>query len=130
MPRGLITDYPNFPAAELTCKCGCGQNLMAAGFMARLQMLRTKLGFPFPITSAYRCPDHNERVSSTGRQGPHTYGCAVDIAVSGQRAHQIIKHAAIDFTGIGIKQHGPHESRFIHLDTLAGSKRPWIWSYR
>jgi len=126
MTRSL---YPNFTDDELTCKCGCGQQLMAASFMAHLQRLRTKLGFPFPIISAYRCPDHNEAVSSTGRHGPHTTGCAVDIAVSGSQARQIIKHAT-DFSGIGVKQHGPHEVRFIHLDTIAGGKRPWVWSYK
>ena len=125
-------DYPNFTEDEFRCKCGCGQCLMAAGFMAELQRLRTRMGFPFPITSGYRCPDHNSTVSSTGRDGPHTTGCAVDIAVYGWKAHNLIARASRDFgfSGVGIKQHGPRPYRFIHLDTLAGANRPWVWSYQ
>ena len=36
-------------------------------------------------------------------------------------------------TGIGIKQSGPHASRFLHMDDLedgVSGPRPWIWSYR
>ena len=38
---------------------------------------------------------------------------------------------AMGMTGIGIKQHGPHNKRFIHLDNLDNSThpRPTIWSY-
>ena len=43
-----------------------------------LQTARENLG-PLQITSAYRCPSHNDSVSSTGMAGPHTTGLAVDI---------------------------------------------------
>ena len=113
---------------ELTCRCGSGQMSMDPQFMARVVAMRDAVGFPFPVTSGYRCPDHNEKVSSTGRNGPHTTGKALDIGVSRQQAYKLLK-AALErgFTGIGISQKG--NGRFIHLDGLEDRGRPTIWSY-
>lgn len=121
-------DFPNFGRHEFVCHCGCGRADMDAGFMATLQRLRTSLGFPFVISSGYRCPEHNARLGG----GPaHPEGRAADIRIAGAQA-LILVQAATEFTGVGVKQTGPHGSRFIHLDTLPQSPRaprPWIWSY-
>jgi len=98
-------------------------------FMDSLQALRDKFG-PLPISSGYRSPDYNNRISSTGRDGPHTKGRAADILLYGKDAFGLL--AAIGpygFTGVGIKQTGPYKSRFVHLDNLPGPNRPWVWSY-
>jgi len=99
--------------------------------MQRLDRLRERLAFPFLISSAYRCADRNEIVSTTGRDGPHTTGRAVDIFVMGESAYLVNKFAPhFGFTGIGMKQHG--KDRFYHLDDLEATEtrpRPWIWSY-
>lgn len=104
---------------------------MDADFVARLDALRDSYGLPMTVTSGYRCPVHNQRVSTTGAAGPHTTGKAVDIAVSGRNAYALLRLAyEYGFTGIGINQKGA--SRFVHLDTLtdaAGQPRPWVWSY-
>ncbi|MFO1259072.1 MAG: D-Ala-D-Ala carboxypeptidase family metallohydrolase [Gammaproteobacteria bacterium] len=122
-----------FSETELRCKCGCGQVKMNSSFLEKLIALREQLGFPFIITSAYRCPKHNQQASSTGIDGPHTTGRAIDIAVSGEKAYKLIQAApAFNMTGIGVKQAGPHASRFIHLDDLQskdGFPRPWVWGY-
>ena len=85
------------------------------------------------VTSGYRTPEHNRRVSRTGYEGPHTTGRAVDVAAFGERALRIVRIAlAHGFTGIGLKQNGPHHLRFVHLDDLAGdhrTPRPRIWTY-
>lgn len=121
---------PHFSKAELACRCGCGM-LPAQDFMEKVEKLRVRLGFPLPVTSAARCPEHNARVSGTGRTGPHTTGRAIDVAVRGSRALEVVRMAlGSDFTGIGINQKGG--ARFIHLDDLPnkdGQPRPWIWSY-
>ena len=121
---------PNFSDAELACKCGCGM-LPDKMFMNRVEMLRAHCGFPFKVTSAARCPEHNARVSKTGRTGPHTTGRAIDIAVRGEQALKVIEHALLlRFTGIGVQQKGL--ARFIHVDLLPngpGCPRPNIWSY-
>lgn len=121
--------YRYFTRQELQCKC-CGAEHMDAGFMRKLEVFREAAGFPFVVTSAYRCPAHNSRVSSTGANGPHTTGRAIDIAVRGDRAYYLITRAAeYGFTGIGVSQKGA--SRFIHLDDLDAPDypRPGAWSY-
>lgn len=119
--------YVFFSNHELSCR-HCGLNHMNDAFMQKLVRMRTELDFPFPLSSAYRCPTYNNTVSSTGFNGPHTTGRAVDIMVSGKQAFDIVSRAAeFGFTGIGVKQKGAN--RFIHLDDLDIDLRPWIWSY-
>ena len=123
-------DWLNFPEKELICKCGCGRCEMVPEFMDRLVKMRTDLGFPMTLSSAYRCPAHNLRESTTGEHGPHTTGRAVDIQVYGKHAFRIIAAAPLyGFTGIGVSQRGPKSSRFIHLDDLTTGSRPGVWSY-
>lgn len=120
-----------FKEAEFACRCGCGKNLIDHAFITELDDLRHHLGFALPISSGYRCPDHNARVSITGRTGPHTTGRAADIAVSHARAYDVLQAAMMmRFTGIGVNQKG--SARFIHLDNLpnaTGQPRPTVWSY-
>ena len=122
--------YEFFSDAELTCKCGCAQQKMHDDFMVKVIELRRKCGFPFPVSSAYRCPTHNRKVSSSGLTGAHTTGRAIDIAVQGAQARMLMKVALdMGFTGIGVQQKGG--GRFIHLDDLDAKwgPRPNVWSY-
>ena len=111
---------------DIRCK-HCGENRMALDFITKLDALRREVGFPLRVTSGYRCPVHNQNVSTTGPNGPHTTGRAVDFDVRGANALKLI-HAALDagFTGVGVQQKGT--SRFIHLDDLTDG-RPMVWSY-
>jgi uncharacterized protein YcbK (DUF882 family) len=123
-----------FQLSEFDCKCGglpnCPKNLMNPVFLERLDALRHKLGFPLPVASGYRCPAHNVKVSTTGLTGPHTSGLAADLRVSGRQAYAILELAAdFDFSGIGVRMHGPAEGRFIHLDMIETGPRPNCWSY-
>ncbi len=124
------TDYPNFTEAEMRCKgegCCGGKADMDPAFMAALQSVRVVYGKPMRITSAYRCPDYDKRI---GGAGVHPSSRAADIAVSGEDVYHLL-HAAIGMKmrGIGMKQHGPHSGRFMHLDTTDGPMRPRIWTY-
>jgi len=125
---------PHFNEDELRCKCGCGMMEFSDEAVQKLEDLRMTLGAPIRISSGYRCPFYNNRVSKTGYDGPHTIAeddnITVDISVSGLRAHELLE--AVDyltFSGIGIKQTGAHSGRFIHLDCLMSGSRPWVWSY-
>ena len=98
--------------------------------MEELTRLRDNWGKPMIITSAYRHPTHPIEARKD-KPGAHTTGRAVDIAVRGDEAlnllQLILDHS---FTGIGIQQKG--EGRFIHIDNLEpieGWPRPTIWSY-
>ena len=102
--------------------------------MDALQMIRDLCG-PLRVTSGYRCPSHPVEAAKSN-PGAHTLGKAADIACSGSAAHALLV-ASVDagITGIGVKQHGPHDQRFIHLDTIADDDaggrftRPWVWGY-
>lgn len=122
----------NFSPNEMRCR-GTGEVRVSPDFMDKLQSLRERLGFPLSVTSGYRTPEHNEKVSTTGLTGPHTTGQAVDIAIYGERAYLLMEQApTLGFAGIGWRQHGSRSQRFIHLDDLARPDypRPWVWSYR
>lgn len=130
--------WPDFSPKEMAERSGGWEEgsspvRIDPGFMERLQALRSGLGFPLPVTSGYRSPAHNVRVSSTGPDGPHTTGRAVDISIHGERAHRLLEAAfSLGFSGVGVNQKGPLETRFVHLDTLKfgeAQPRPRIWSY-
>jgi len=127
---GDLTEH--FSRSELECRCGCRRMRLDDEFLRELELLRQLFGEPMPITSGWRCPEHNNHVSSTGRDGPHTRG-AVDVGVLGNDALALIALAESQhWTGIGVSQRGPHAGRFVHLDRLPdapGQPRPWVWSY-
>ena len=73
------------------------------------------------------CGNHNQMVSTTGINGPHTQARAADILVSGERAMRLFEKARqIGFSGIGLSQKGDRAHRFVHIDTLG---RKALWSY-
>lgn len=110
-----MSDWPYFPE--------CHQDMNEA-FMDKLIALRQELGFALPVTSSLRFDDRNSM---------HNLGRAVDISVWGEKAFKLISAAPrFGMVGIGVKQHGAHEKRFIHLDdglNVNGFPRPIVWSY-
>ncbi len=141
----ILTPWLFFPFREIECH-HCYQQGMNSDFMVELVLFRKYLNFPLPLSSAYRCPKHNTMVSSTGLDGPHTTGQAVDIKVFGEKAHfllGLILNYRVPtpagpnlgervFTGVGINQRGRLRDRFIHIDNLEttpGRPRPWVWTY-
>lgn len=117
----------NFTLSEFACKCGCDSDgsEMDEAFLLALQDLRTQAGFPFRITSGYRCPKHPIEARKAA-PGAHSRGVAADIAVSGARALDFLRLVLNDerFNGIGVNQKG--DGRFVHLDM---DQRIAIWSY-
>ena len=109
---------------------------MSMAFLNRLQEIREEYGKPMRVNSGFRCKNHDALQSSSPNagNGPHTTGRAIDIGVSGSDALVLVELArGYGCTGIGIKQSGPHASRFLHMDDLengVSGPRPWIWSYR
>lgn len=122
--------WPSFTPAEMACR-KTQLLIIDPTFMDLLQSLRTAVGVPFPVTSGYRSPAHNQAVSSTKSLiGPHTDSQAVDIAVRFGDAFELIKAApSYGFTGIGARQHGKATKRFIHLDCWVGRNFPAFWTY-
>ena len=84
---------------------------------------------PLRISSTRRYNHHNDYVSTTKnkKNGIHTLGQASDVLISGERAMVLFEKARqIGFSGIGLSQRGPHQDRFVHLDT---KPRKALWSY-
>jgi zinc D-Ala-D-Ala carboxypeptidase len=127
--NGVIWRWPHInPRTEWASK-DSGRILVVTETLDRLEALRAKLGRPIIINSGYRTPEHNAKVATTGRTGPHTTGRAADIKVHGGRErHEVVTAAlAVGFTGIGVGE------TIVHVDDVPiGWKqipRPAIWSY-
>lgn len=126
-------NYRYFTKEEMQCKCGC-EGLPQHEMMVKLDEMREIAGFPFVVTSGYRCSDYNSRMAGTGPHGPHTTGLAVDLLTHSYRAHAMIDLALeFDVRGIGVRQKGLHNGRFLHFDWIkpgsAIHPRPTVWSY-
>jgi uncharacterized protein YcbK (DUF882 family) len=121
-----------FTQDELRCK-GTDECNMDQEFMEMLVSLRYAYDKPMVISSGYRDASYNQVIGGA-KNSPHLFGKAVDVLVSGRDAYELMSLAMEkDFSGIGISQRGPHESRFIHIDTMDNSNmhpRPWVWSYK
>ena len=117
--------WKNFNLKEFKCSC-CGLVDINSDLLDLLQTAREVVG-PLQITSAYRCPEHNNNVSSTGLSGPHTTGKSVDIHVSNsQHRKQLIDYFTNKVSGLGIAK------TFIHIDILTSDEvphRPNCWLY-
>ncbi len=128
--------FPNFTESEFACLCGCGLADMDLLFMERLQRVRTALDAGMVITSGFRCPEYNARIG--GAAGVHPSGHASDIAIAGERVfHLQFLAFKAGMQGIGLRQHGPWNKRFVHLDDLTDlvdasgePVRPRIWTYK
>ena len=129
----MQTSWTHFAQKELQCRCGCGRDGMDRMFMNTIEMIRVRYKKPMIITSAYRCPEHNSDISHGSNNGPHTIGCAIDVAVYGTDAYHLLSIAIRSgITGVGLSQEGAISSRFIHLDmapSLNSMPRPWVWTY-
>jgi zinc D-Ala-D-Ala carboxypeptidase len=104
---------------------------MVESFVLRLDELRERVNRPLTVLSGYRCPEHNNVVSSTGLEGPHTKGVAADIQCAGAGAHSLLTSALVlGFVGIGVQQKGGEMgARYLHLDMVLDGPRPNVWSY-
>jgi uncharacterized protein YcbK (DUF882 family) len=122
-------NYKYFSERELRCKCGCGRADMDPDFMGDFLIpLRERYGGPVILSSAFRCPEYNAKVSFTGYDGPHTTGKAVDIKVtSGWHRNAIIRLAM----ELGCRRIGV-AGGFVHVDLCEDPRFPkdviWVYS--
>ena len=119
-------DWCNFTPDEVKCS-HCGELKINSDIMDLLQQARNDLG-PLSITSGYRCSEHNNNISSTGLNGPHTTGKALDISVKDSKHRkELITYFAPKVPGLGIAK------SFIHIDILTAEDgfemRPNSWVY-
>ena len=128
-----------FEPDEFACKCGrCDANRIDVNYVVAIDQFREWLGFPFIVTSGYRCPFHPIEARKTA-PGPHSTGRAGDYAISGLSAHTLLyalgefkRSTGYTFTGVGLDQKGDISQRFIHLDRCESKPnrpRPHLWTY-
>jgi uncharacterized protein YcbK (DUF882 family) len=123
--------WPNFSVNEFQCSHCDALNISPAA-LDFLQAYRNVLGKGVSINSGYRCPEHNNSVSSTGEDGPHTTGYAIDISTNSATQYQLLKFAFSynpQPLGIGIAK------TFTHIDFCNVDMnekflvRPNVWRY-
>ncbi len=112
--------WPDFSPQELASK-GEGELMIDEPSLDRLQALRTALGKPLIITSAYRSLAHNRRIGSKDTS-QHRKAKAYDVLMANHDPGVFERAArAAGFTGIG---HYPNSRNpFMHIDT--GPARRW-----
>ncbi len=124
--------WPSFSFDEAVCSQS-GICYMDPDFMDALQDMRFELSAPMNMSSMYRDATHSIEAAKE-YPGTHPTGKAGDVRCYGVMAHRILELGSQRFLGIGIKQHGPMNKRFIHFDMvepgeLPHVKRPWVWGY-
>ena len=109
-----------FTLDEFRCS-HCGEVRMDNKFLLKLDRLRDKCGFPFVITSGYRCADHPVEAKKE-KPGMHNTGRAADIRVSNGKERYLIVSTAtkMGFNGIGVNK------SFVHVDTRNNRT---LWEY-
>jgi hypothetical protein len=110
--------WPNFSPEEIACR-GTGKVGVDPDAMDKLQALRTRLGAPLMLNSAYRSPEHNRAVGgATGSQ--HLKARAFDVSMANHDPEAFeVAARAVGFTGFGFYR----RNNFIHVDT--GPDREW-----
>ena len=116
-----MSNFKYFSVNEFACK-HTGENHIDLNFVARLDELREKCGFPFAITSGYRSAEHPEEAKKA-KPGTHSLGIAADIRVTNGSQRAIIVKNALDmgFNGIGVAK------TFVHVDTRPSTLVMWTY---
>jgi len=123
--------WPNFTPEEIACR-GTGKLVIHAKAMDKLQHLRTLVGKPLILNSAYRSPEHNKAVggeANSYHMAKRTYDgegvMAFDVSMSNHEPYafwELAKKAG--FRGCG---HYPltkdGRRNFMHIDN--GPARSW-----
>ena len=115
--------YFNDKEFECPC-CHKGANLMDATLLHILDTVREELGRPLRLTSAYRCPKHNEEVKGSPNSA-HLDGKAVDISCSNSNLRMVL---ICLFVAHGIKRIGIAKT-FIHIDVDDTLPQSVMWLY-
>jgi zinc D-Ala-D-Ala carboxypeptidase len=110
--------WPNFSPQEIACK-GTGSLKVNDQALTALQRLRTALGKPLILTSAFRSKQHNKNVGGA-TNSQHLEGAAFDVRMENHDPEAFEKAArAAGFTGFGYYPN----SGFMHVDI--GPARTW-----
>lgn len=91
-------------------------------FMRLIDELRSRVGLPVIINSAFRTKSHNLKVEGKSNSS-HTRGLAVDLRISSSQYRFLVVKCALE---LGITRIGIYKT-FIHLDVDKSLPQGVIW---
>lgn len=112
--------WKNFTPQEMASR-GDGSIRISVELMEKLSLLRSRMGAPFIINSAYRDAKHNVKVGGA-KNSYHVRGMAADISMSNHDP-EVFASAAREVGLGGLGFYPPKKGNFIHVDV--GPKREW-----
>ena len=122
----------NFKSTEFDCngKGCCSETPIHSGLVDILQQGRDHFGGAIDINSAYRCNEHNAKVSGASKNSQHLKGLAVDIVVKKGKVHpvSVARYFESVFEERGIKgrigcyTYDDKGKGFVHLDVRGTSE--------
>jgi uncharacterized protein YcbK (DUF882 family) len=125
----MVVEKSYFSREELTCTC-CDAYGFDDEALLEFNIMRAECGFPFVVTSAYRCEDHPieaKKIEQGKPFGAHTRGTAMDIYFDSDAKLMKILQVALDR---GVRRIGIHDkAKFIHLDFDDELPSPSYWQY-
>ena len=117
--NGNVKLSKNFKVKEFACSDGSDPIFIAMELVDVLQKVRSHFGKAVTITSAYRTPSHNKKISGT-TFSQHLYGMAADIKVkdvSPKKVAEYVEKLMPKSGGIGIYD------TFTHIDVRSTKSR-------
>ena len=114
-------EIQHFNADEFECKCGCRLNNMQSAFVKKLDSIRAQCGFPFYVTSGYRCRDRMQQIGSP--TSSHGLGLAADIAIKNAQQRLYVVDFALSHL---VRRIGIYPT-FVHLDTDSAKNAALWW---
>lgn len=118
----------NFSKSEFESKCGCEMPeevyVNVVKVANQLQYLRAEIGQPIKVNSAYRSPEHNQKVGGV-KTSQHLLGKAADIVVKGMPTEILYQHIEDAISNGEMLQGGLGlYDTFVHYD-IRGTKARW-----
>lgn len=115
---------PRYFSEDEFQKIGCSMADVDTSLLVTLDALRSLVGEPLVLTSAYRSLEQNQKAGGKPNSA-HLKGLAVDIACCTSRKRYAIVMAALR---LGIRRIGIGKS-FVHIDTDSTLPQDVTWLY-
>lgn len=121
----------HFTIRELSCRC-CESPGMTMEALSHIENIRTDYyKCSMSLTSAYRCTKSDMAARGKTTTGRHNMGVAIDVAVRGKNAFDLIvavqNYARTNKLKVGLGINS--KDGFVHIDFDQNRKNSTIWSY-